>query len=284
MDTLQIIVSGLSLGSIYALIALGVVIIVKASDLINFAHGELVMIGAVTAHIFYVEIKLPFLVAFGLSVAVTGVAGMAIERLAYRPLANSPAINVVLASVAISLLLQNVVLRFWSEDTKAFPAMFSEAPILVGGFRVVPQHWATIAAAVLCMLGFQIFFTKTRVGLAMRAVMLDRSTASLMGINVYRAIGNTFGVSAALGAAAGVLVAPLIQVHFAMGFILVKAFAAACLGGIYSIPGAIVGGLLIGVIEGLVAAYLSSAYRDAILYAILIATLLLRPEGLLGRR
>jgi branched-chain amino acid transport system permease protein len=284
MDTLQIVVSGLTLGSIYALIALGVVIIVKASDIVNFAHGEMVMLGAVTAHIFHVDLGLPFLAAFGLSVAFTVAAGLVIERVAYRPLKDSAPINVVLASVAVSLLLQNVVLRFWSEDTKAFPTVFSDVPVMIGSFRFIPVHWATILAAMLCMLGFQLLFTRTRIGLAMRAVMLDRSTASLMGIKVYRTIGNTFGVSAALGAAAGVLVAPLIQVNFGMGFILVKAFAGACLGGIYSIPGAIIGGLLIGVIEGLVATYLSSAYRDAIVYAILIGALLVRPEGLLGRR
>jgi branched-chain amino acid transport system permease protein len=209
---------------------------------------------------------------------------MLLERLAYRPLRRSATINVVLASVALSLLLQNMALVFWSEDTRGFPAMFSEDPILIGRFRFIPQDWATMAAAVLCVLAFQVFFKRTRTGLAMRAVMLDRPTASLMGINVYRTIGNTFGASAALGAAAGVLVAPLIQIHFTMGFILVKAFAGACLGGIFSIPGAIVGGLLIGVTEGLVAAYISPAYRDAIVYAILIAALLFRPEGLLGRR
>lgn len=284
MDTLQIIVSGLSLGSIYALIALGVVIIVKASDLINFAHGEMVMVGAVTAHILRVDLRVPFLLAFALAVLVTLAAGMVIERVAYRPLRNSPVLNMVLASVAVSLLLQNAALRFWSEDTKAFPSIFGEVPVSLGGFRVVPQDWATIGAAMLCVLGFQFLFRRTRVGLAMRAIMLDRPTASLMGVDVYRTIGNIFGVSAALGAAAGVLVAPLIQVQFNMGFILIKAFAAACLGGLYSIPGAIVGGLLIGVIEGLVAAYVTSAYRDAIVYAILIGALLIRPEGLLGRR
>jgi len=284
MDTLQIVVSGLALGAIYALIALGVVIIVKASDLVNFAHGELVMIGAITAHTARVGLALPAVAAFAVAVVVTLAVGMLLERLAYRPLRLSPTINVILASVALSLLLQNLALHFWSEDTRAYPAMFSEAPILIGRFRFVPQDWATIVAAVLCVLGFQLFFKRTRAGLAMRAVMLDRRTASLMGINVYRTIGNTFGASAALGAAAGVLVAPLIQIHFSMGFILVKAFAAACLGGIFSIPGAILGGLVIGVTEGLVAAYVSSAYRDAIVYAILIGALLFRPEGLLGRR
>jgi len=284
VDTLQIVVSGLALGAIYALIALGVVIILKASDLINFAHGELVMVGAIVAHVSHVGFRLPGLVAFALAVLVTTGVGLLIERLVYRPLRNSAVINVVLSSVALSLLLQNVALTFWSEDTRAYPAMFSEAPILLGRFRFVPQEWATIAAALLCMLAFQMFFTWTRTGLAMRAVMLDRQTASLMGINVYRTIGNTFGVSAALGAAAGVLVAPLIHIHFSMGLILVKAFAAACLGGVFSIPGAILGGFIIGVTEGLVAAYVSSAYRDAIVYGILIAALLFRPEGLLGRR
>jgi branched-chain amino acid transport system permease protein len=284
VDTLQIGVSGLALGAIYALIALGVVIIVKASDLVNFAHGELVMAGAITAHITHVQLGLPGALAFLLAVVVTTAVGMLLERLAYRPLRHSPVINVVLASVALSLLLQNLALTFWSEDTRAYPAMFSEAPVLIGAFRFVPQDWATIAAAVLCMLAFQLFFKRTRVGLAMRAVMLDRQTASLMGVNVYRTIGNTFGVSAALGAAAGVLVAPLIHIHFSMGFILVKAFAAACLGGIFSIPGAILGGFIIGVTEGLVAAYVSSAFRDAIVYSILIGALLFRPEGLLGRR
>lgn len=284
MDTLQIAVSGMALGAIYALIALGVVIILKASDLINFAHGELVMVGAIVAHVTHVTLGLPGVVAFGLAVLGTTGVGMLLERLCYRPLRQSAVINVVLASVALSLLMQNLALTFWSEDTRAYPAMFSERPILLGRFRFVPQDWATIVAALLCMLGFQLFFKRTRTGLAMRAVMLDRQTASLMGINVYRTIGNTFGVSAALGAAAGVLVAPLIHIHFSMGFILVKAFAAACLGGIFSIPGAILGGLIIGVTEGLVAAYVSSAYRDAIVYGILIVALLFRPEGLLGRR
>jgi branched-chain amino acid transport system permease protein len=284
VDTLQIVVSGLALGAIYALIALGVVIILKASDLINFAHGELVMVGAIVAHVSRVGFGLNALVSFVLAVLVTTGVGLLIERCVYRPLRHSAVINVVLASVALSLLLQNLALTFWSEDTRAYPAMFSEAPILIGRFRFVPQEWATIAAALVCMLAFQFFFTWTRTGLAMRAVMLDRQTASLMGINVYRTIGNTFGLSAALGAAAGVLVAPLIHIHFSMGFILVKAFAAACLGGIFSIPGAILGGFIIGVTEGLVAAYVSSAYRDAIVYGILIAALLIRPEGLLGRR
>jgi branched-chain amino acid transport system permease protein len=284
VDALQIIVSGLTLGAIYGLIALGVVIVVKASDLVNFAHGELVMIGAITAHTVRIGLGFHWTLAFVLAVVTTMGVGMLLERIAYRPLRNSPTINVVLASVAVSLLLQNMALRFWSEDTRGYPAMFSETPLLLGRFRFVPQDWATIVAAVACMLAFQLFFRRTRTGLAMRAVMLDRQTASLMGINVYRTIGNTFGASAALGAAAGVLVAPLIQIHFSMGFILVKAFAAACLGGIFSIPGAIVGGLLIGVIEGLVAAYVSAAYRDAIVYAVLIGALLFRPEGLLGRR
>lgn len=284
MDALQILISGLTLGAIYGLIALGVVIVVKASDLVNFAHGELVMIGAITAHIVRIGLGFHWIIAFVLAVVATGGIGMLLERTAYRPLRNSPTINVVLASVAVSLLLQNMALRFWSEDTRGYPAMFSETPLLLGRFRFVPQDWATIVAAVACMVAFQLFFTRTRTGLAMRAVMLDRQTASLMGINVYRTIGNTFGASAALGAAAGVLVAPLIQIHFSMGLILVKAFAAACLGGIFSIPGAIVGGLLIGVVEGLVAAYVSAAYRDAIVYAVLIAALLFRPEGLLGRR
>jgi branched-subunit amino acid ABC-type transport system permease component len=284
MDTLQIMVSGLTLGSIYALIALGVVIVVKASDLINFAHGELVLVGAVTAHVFHVELALPYVLAFALAVTATMLVGMLLERAAFRPLRHSPTINVVLASVALSLLLQNLALTLWSEDTRGFPALFSEAPVLIGRFRFIPQEWATIAAALACLLAFQLFFKRTRLGLAMRAVMLDRQTASLMGVNVYRTIGNTFGASAALGAAAGVLVAPLIQIHFSMGFILVKAFAAACLGGIFSIPGAIVGGLTIGVTEGLVAAFVSAAYRDAIVYAVLIGALLFRPEGLLGRR
>jgi branched-chain amino acid transport system permease protein len=283
MDTLQIVVSGLSLGAIYGLIALGVVIIVKASDIVNFAHGELVMVGAITAHIFRVSLRVHWTLAFVLAVIVTVMVGMLLERVAYRPLRQSAIINVVLASVALSLLLQNLALTFWSEDTRGYPSMFSEAPILVGGFRFIPQDWATIATALACMLAFQLFFRRTRTGLAMRSVMLDRQTASLMGINVYRTIGNTFGASAALGAAAGVLVAPLIQIHFSMGFILVKAFAAACLGGIFSIPGAIVGGLIIGVVEGLVAAYVSAAFRDAIVYTILVLALLLRPEGLLGR-
>jgi branched-chain amino acid transport system permease protein len=283
IDALEVITSGLTLGSIYALIALGVVIIIKASDRINFAHGEMVMVGAVTAYIFRVTLGLPFPAAFALAVAVTFLSGLLIERVAYRPLLASP-LNMVLASVAVSLLLQNLSLRFWGEDARAFPPVFSEAPVRIAGFGVVPEQWATIGAALLCLIGFELLFRRTRVGLAMRAVMLDRATASLMGVDVARTIGGIYGASAALGAAAGILVAPLIQVQFNMGFILVKAFVAACVGGIYSIRGAILGGLAVGVAEALLAAYVSSAYRDAILYAVLIAVLLLRPEGLLGRR
>ena len=148
MDTLQIVVSGLTLGAIYGLIALGVVIIVKASDLVNFAHGEIVMIGAITAHTARVILGLHWTVAFAVAVVVAVAVGMLLERAAYRPLRNSPTINVVLASVALSLLLQNLALVFWSEDTRGYPAMLSEAPILVAGFRFVPQDWATIVAAV----------------------------------------------------------------------------------------------------------------------------------------
>jgi branched-subunit amino acid ABC-type transport system permease component len=282
----QLAIGGLSMGAIYALIGVGFVIVIAATNLLNFAQGELVMVGAFLGMILYVNLGWPFIVALLSAVLLTGLLGMAMELLAFRPLwaRGAPAINVALASVALSILLSNGALRLAGGQPYPFPSIFGNRPVHVGGLSIVPQDLVILCSAGVVMAVLQLFFRYTQAGIALRAVMTDRETAELMGVDVRRVISLTFGISASLGAVSGVLVAPIIFVGWDMGVIGIKAFAAATLGGLKSIPGATVGGLLLGVGEQLVAAGISSAYRDSLVLALLIVVLLARPEGLFGRR
>lgn len=279
----QAVLSGLAIGAIYGLIALGLVLVLKAMNLFNFAQGEMVMVGAFTGYALLVPLGLPFVIAFLGALVAGGLVGLVIEVLAIRPLRNAPALNLVTLTVAVSIILKNLGLLVGGAQSLPLPSTFGEAPVVAAGVRVVPQNVAVLAIALLLVLALSLFFKLTITGVAMRAVMSDAEAARLMGISVERSVRLTFAISGALGAAAGVLVAPSIFVSFDMGVIILKAFVAAAIGGFYSIPGALVGGALVGIVETVGAAFVSSAYRDVISYGLLIVVLLLKAEGLGGR-
>lgn len=288
---LQQLVNGLSLGAIYALIALGYTMVYGTLQLINFAHGEVYMMGAFIA--LYAakwmgvvdNPSIPGVLAVGLvAMASCAALGMSIERLAYRPLRKSTRLNILITAIGVSLLLQNVGLRVFGA-IDSFPTLLPEAMWDVGGVKLRSNDAITLGVTVVLMLALTYVVERTQMGRAMRAVSHSRETAALMGIPVDRVISFTFAVGSILAAAAALLVAMdkhVIKPDMGATYGL-KAFVAAVLGGIGSIPGAVAGGFLLGISETLVSGYLASTYRDAIAFSILILVLLVRPSGLLGK-
>ncbi len=291
MDTfLKQLINGLSLGSIYALIALGYTMVYGIVKLINFAHGDVMMVGAYTG---YFILRALGATPFGLACAFLGamivcsLLSLAIERCAYRPLRNAPRLNSLITAIAVELILQNGmrVLPFVGPNPRQFPTM--DTRIFNFGMLSISniQFIVIISSAVLMLvLNYVINYTKT--GRAMRAVSYDMGAASLMGVNVNKTIATTFVIGSILAAAGGVLYATAYpQIDPTMGYIPgLKAFVAAVLGGIGSIPGAMLGGVILGVAETMTKAYISSQYADAISYCILIVILLVKPTGLLGSK
>ncbi len=280
MIVAQLLFNGIATGAIYSLIALGLVMILRALDLINFAHGDLVMVGGFLAITFNVTLGLPFPVAFVLAVLAVGLLGLVIERLCIRTIKGASLMNVVTATIGVGLILQTWGLVVYGGEAIRLPHPLGEEFLDVFGLKILPQQLLIVSVTLLLMLLLQAFFYLTRTGMAMRAVMNDRETASLMGVNVRSMMALTFAISIALGGAAGVLVAPVTFVTFNMGIIVVKAFTALILGGMFSFGGAIVGGLLLGVFENFMRGFVSSAYGDTIIFTLLILVLIFRPEGL----
>ncbi len=288
---LQQLVNGLSLGSIYALIALGYTMVYGVLRLINFAHGDVYMVGAYVGY--YLSRKLQgeqpsivsALIVMAGSMIACALLGMLIERLAYRPVRREARLTLLITAIGVSLFIENVAQLVFGPDPKFFPSLAPHADILLGGVRLTSEQITVIAVSVLLMVCLRFFILKTRTGKAMRAVSFSLDAARLMGISTDRIIAITFALGSALAAAAGVLIGMQIpKVDPLMGIMYgLKAFVAAVLGGIGSIPGAVLGGLLIGISEVMVVGYLSSTYREAIAFGILILVLILRPQGLLGR-
>ena len=287
----QQLVNGLSLGSIYALIALGYTMVYGVLRLINFAHGDVYMIGAYVGY--YLSRKLrgdepsivsALLVMLGAMLACAAL-GVLIERLAYRPVRREARLTLLITAIGVSLFLENVAQLVFGPDPKFFPSLAPRADFIVGGVRLTSEQITVIAVSFLLMILLRFFIMKTRTGKAMRAVSFSLDASKLMGISTDRIIATTFALGSALAAAAGVLIGMQIpKIDPLMGIIYgLKAFVAAVLGGIGSIPGAVLGGLLIGTSEVMVVGYLSSTFRDAIAFGILILVLILRPQGLLGR-
>jgi branched-chain amino acid transport system permease protein len=294
---LQQIINGLSLGSIYALIALGYTMVYGILKLINFAHGEVFMVGAYLG--FYAAGALGvagfeashqafplYLALFVLIVAMAGAAllGVTIEFLAYRPVRSAPRLTPLITAIGVSLFLQNAGMLLFSPNPQRYPAILSEVRFEVFGVIVTNIKLTIFAVALCLMLGLHLFVQRTWTGRAMRALSFNIDAAKLMGIDTNRVIRSTFAIGSALAAAGGILFGlDQITINPLMGVLTgLKAFVAAVLGGIGSIPGAVIGGLLIGLAEQLTAGYLSPEYRDAITFVILILILLLKPEGLLG--
>ncbi len=300
---LQQILNGLVLGSVYSLVALGYTMVYGILQLINFAHGEVLMFGAMVALsiVSFLQILLPgtpgyILLLFALLSAVPtcSVIAVVIERVAYRPLRNAPRLAPLITAIGISIILQTIAMIIWSPNPKVFPDLLPIETIMFFGALISPKQIVIVITATISMLLLMFFVTKTSFGRAMRAVSENPEMASLMGISVNKVISITFMLGAALAAIAGILVALNYNfVHFTMGFILgLKAFTAAVLGGIGNLAGAVLGGLLLGLIESLGAGYLGditggflgSHYQDVLSFGVLILVLIIRPSGILGER
>jgi len=284
----QYVLSGLTTGAIYALVALGFAIIYNASHVINFAQGEFVMIGGMASAAFF-DAGLPLPVAIVLSIGVATLVGLLLEKLAVEPARDASVITLIIITIGASILLRGLATLVWDKKIHRLPAFSGEAPIVIGstagGATLLPQVlWVLgVSAAAVALLTW--FFRRTLTGKAILAVSHNRLAARLMGISVRRVLAVSFGLSAALGALAGALIAPISFTAWDVGVMLgLKGFAAAILGGLGSSAGAVLGGLALGLIESLGAGYLSSAYKDVFAFLIIIAALVFLPNGLLGRR
>jgi branched-chain amino acid transport system permease protein len=280
----QYLLSGLTTGAIYALVALGFAIIYNASHVINFAQGEFVMIGGMAAAAAF-DAGLPLPLAVMVSIGAATLIGLALERFAVEPARGASVVTLIIITIGASILLRGLAALVWDKRIHALPAFSGEAPIAIGGATLLPQTLWVLGATVVTVALLWWFFNRTLTGAAILAVSHNRLAAQLMGISVRRVLLVSFGLSAALGALAGILIAPIAFTAWDVGVMLgLKGFAAAMLGGIGSGPGAIAGGLALGLIEALGAGYLSSAYKDVFAFVILLAALVFLPNGLAGRR
>ena len=281
------LVNGLSLGSVYAIIALGYSMVYGIAKMLNFAHGDIIMVGAYIAFCVMQYLGLPSIVAVLAAMVVCTLLGVFIERLAYKPLRQATSLAVLITAIGMSYLLQNAALLIWGANPKVFPSVVTIPSIQLfnGQLKITGETIVTVLANVVIMIALTLFTGKTQMGKAMRAVSEDKGAAELMGINVNLTISVTFAIGSALAAVAGVLLCSsypaLMPTTGSMPGI--KAFTAAVFGGIGSIPGALVGGVLLGVIEILGKAYVSTELADALVFAVLIVVLLVKPTGLLGK-
>lgn len=282
---LQQLINGLSLGSIYALIALGYTMVYGIIKLINFAHGDIYMVGAFVGYTVINSLHLSFFPALILSMVFCAVLGVAIERIAYKPLRNATRVAALITAIGMSYLLQNGMIYLVGSETRAFPQVIKNKIYEFMGLQVSQTQILIFATTIILMLALQLIVQKTKMGKAMRAVSTDADAARLMGINVDNVISFTFALGSSLAGAAGVLVGLYYNsIEPMMGYAPgLKAFIAAVLGGIGIIPGAMFGGFTIGIIETLVSGYGGSLIKDAVVYLILIVILIFKPSGLLGK-
>ena len=282
---IQQLINGVSLGSIYALIALGYTMIYGIIKLINFAHGDIYMVGAYLGFFGVTTAGLPIFPALLISMVVTGCLGMVVEKLAYKPLRHAPRISILITAIGVSFFLEYTGMYFVTPTPRTFPDVIGNISYNVGGFIINGQQLLIFAITIILMAILTYIVQKTKLGKAMRAASFDTETAQLMGIDSDRIISVTFFIGSSMAAAAGVLVGVYYNtIDPLMGIMPgLKAFVAAVLGGIGILPGAVVGGIILGVIEALVAGFLSSTFRDAAAFAILILVLLIKPSGLFGK-
>ena len=280
------LISGLNLGSIYALIALGYTMVYGIAKMLNFAHGDIIMVGAYSVIVSAVTLKLPPVVAILIAVVVCAALGVTIEFLAYRPLRQSPPLAVLITAIGVSYLLQNLALLIFGPEQKSTPALFDLPSLTLGGVTVDGITLLTLGVTAAIMVGLTLFVNLTRMGKAMRAVSEDRDAAELMGISVNKTITITFAIGSALAAVASVFFgATYTYIKPTTGSMPgIKAFTAAVFGGIGSIPGAMLGGILLGLIEQLSKVYISTLWSDAVVFGVLVLVLVFKPAGLLGKR
>lgn len=281
---LQLVVSGLALGCIYALLALSLVIINKATDVVNFAQGEMSMLGTFAALAVISATKVPLALAMIAALPLGVAFGALVERLAIRPLSGGPPVNALIATIGLFLVFHHLAGWIWGYDPYRFPSLFSPEPVSLLGARISQHSLGMLAVSFGVMGLLYLFFERTRLGIAMRAASMNRRAAQLMGVNVDRVSMIAWGLATGIGLIAGMLIAPVTFLDFEMMVIvLLKAFAGAILGGFNSLPGAVVGCLVIGVLENLFGAYVSSAFKDAFAFGIIVLVLMFRPAGLFTR-
>ncbi|RHR11204.1 branched-chain amino acid ABC transporter permease [Pseudoflavonifractor sp. AF19-9AC] len=290
MTFLSHLITGLSLGSIYAIIALGYTMVYGIAKMLNFAHGDVIMVGAYVCFFAVTSYQLPAILAVPLAMVVCTILGIVIERLAYKPLRQAPSLAVLITAIGVSYFLQNSAQILWTASPKSFPNLFvfggqNSFSLFGGQLNISYVAIATVLACIVIMLALTWFTKSTKLGKAMRACSEDKAAAQLMGINVNFTISMTFAIGSALAAVAGVLMCSAYSYLLPTTGSLpgIKAFTAAVFGGIGSIPGAFLGGVLLGLIETFTKAYISTDLSDAVVFAVLIVVLLAKPAGLLGR-
>ena len=285
---LSYLLNGISLGSVYAIIALGYSMVYGIAKMLNFAHGDVIMIGAYMSFCAIQYWSLPPIAAILLAVVVCTALGILIERMAYKPLRSATSLSVLITAIGVSWLLQNIALLIWGANPKSYQSLvsFGSLKLFGGQLHITSETFITIAANIIIMIALTLFTTKTKMGKAMRAVSEDKGAAELMGINVNATISMTFAIGSGLAAIAGVLLCSSYPVLMPTTGSMpgIKAFTAAVFGGIGSIPGALIGGILLGLIEILGKAYVSTELGDALVFAVLIIVLLVKPTGLLGKK
>lgn len=282
-ELLQFVFSGLTVGAIYALVALGFTLIYKASDIINFAQGEFVMLGGMTT-VFVAQAGVPLPLAAGIAIIATTAIGLALHRFAIEPARGATPVALIMITIGASIFLRGTAQIIFDRRFHSLPPLLGADPIQFGGAAILPQSLIVLASAAVIVVALWLFIERTIFGKAVIATAANRLAARLVGVDTRRIVAFSFAVSAAIGAIAGVLITPIALTSYDAGTLLaLKGFAAAMLGGIGSAPGAVVGGILIGMFEALAAGYLSSNYKDAVAFLIILVVLVAIPQGLFGR-
>ncbi len=282
---LQLVISGLAVGSLYALVALGFVLVYKATDVLNFAHGEAMLLGALVCYAL-ISSGVPFLWAVVITCGVAMIMGLITERLVLRPMLGEPQFAVVMVTIGLSIFLRSLAGIVFGHDNKVFPAPFSQGALKLGGLILSHAHLWAMATSGLMVILFFLFFRYSRLGLSMRGVANDQDTAMLMGISVKRVFALTWGISFAIASVAGIFLASVMVLNIGLSLVAIKAFPAVILGGLESIPGAIIGGFVIGVVETLAGGYLEQTLpgvTDVTSFVVLFLVLMIRPYGLFGK-
>jgi branched-chain amino acid transport system permease protein len=280
----QFIVAGLTTGSIYALIALGFCVIHNATGIVNFAQGDFISLGGLVIFTLLIGLKIPLIIAFPLSVIAVTIVGALLERVAIRPARSRSIVILVFITIGASIFMRGVFKILWGKNQMGLPPFSGETPINFAGATLMPQNLWIFGITLISVIGLHFFFSRTRLGKAMRATACNPKAASLMGVNVNSMVLLSFALSGALGAIAGIIIVPITTLSFDIGVMLgLKGFAAAVLGGYGNSLGAVLGGLLLGVLESVGAGVISSTYKDVIAFGILLLVLFIKPSGLLGR-
>lgn len=281
----QQILNGLTNGSLYALMAVGVTMVYKSLGMLNFAHGDIMMVGTFFCLSFTIGLGLPMWLAVIIALAAASILGFSLERIILRRVKFTSFVNLLIATVGVSYVLRNSAMVIWGTNPQLFPTMFPEGVFTMGSFRITKQAVGIIIVSFVIIIGLHLFFTRVKVGKCMQLASSDPEGAQMMGINVSKMRFLTFGISAVLATVAGIMIAPLTYARVDMSATIgMKAFAAAILGGIGNLWGALLGGVLLGIVEAVGSAYISTAYRDAFSFIVLFIVLFVKPTGLLNKK